>query len=142
MKEIVNKVWIERYKIIRFLFSGAVGAGTNLLILYVLTDLLSIYYVISVIISFILATTVSFVMQKFWTFQDNSKEVIHNQALIFTIVAVINLFINTYIVYAFVEFANLHYLIGQVFASIIVAFESYFVYKIFIFKKDNRIENI
>ncbi len=139
MKEVMNKVWTERYKIIRFLFSGAVGAGTNLLILYVLTDLLNIYYVTSVIISFILATTVSFIMQKFWTFQDTTKEGVHNQALVFTIVAIINLFINTYIVYAFVEFAHFHYLIGQVFASIIVAFESFFVYKIFIFKLSNRI---
>jgi putative flippase GtrA len=134
MKEIVNKVWIERYKIIRFLFSGAIGAGTNLLILYILTDLLHLYYVISVVISFIIATTVSFIMQKFWTFQDNSKEVVHSQALVFTVVAIINLFINTFIVYASVEFMGFHYLIGQVFASIIVAFESFFIYKIFIFK--------
>ena len=135
MTEIINKVWNERYKIIRFLFSGAVGAGTNLLILFVLTHYLGLYYVVSVIISFIIATTVSFIMQKYWTFQDNSKEVIHNQALIFTIVSGINLIINTAIVYSFVEFAHFHYLIGQIFASIIVAFESFFIYKIFIFKK-------
>ncbi len=138
MKEIINKIWNERYKIIRFLFSGAVGAGTNLLILFVLTRYLGLYYVLSVIISFIIATTVSFIMQKYCTFQDKSQEVIHNQALAFTIVAIINLFINTYIVYAFVEFAHFHYLIGQVFASIIVAFESFFVYKIFIFRLYNK----
>lgn len=133
--EIIQKVWNERYKIIRFLFSGAIGAGTNLFLLYIFTEYLDLYYVISVMISFVIATTISFIMQKFWTFKDNSKEVVHTQAIVFTIVSIINLCINTAIVYSIVEFGHLHYLIGQVCASIIVAFESFFIYKYFIFKK-------
>ena len=123
-------------KAFRFLVSGGTAAVTNLGLLYVFTAFLGFWYIFSAIASFIIAFWVSFGMQKYWTFQDMSKDGVHRQMAVYLIVAVVNLCINTGILYLFVEYAHIYYILSQALASVIVAFESYFVYQIFIFKRN------
>jgi putative flippase GtrA len=82
-----------------------------------------------------MALGVSFVLQKFWTFKDTEKEQVHRQALIYTCVSIVNTLLNVGIVYLLVEYAGIHYLLGQFFSSGFIAFESYFIYQHLIFKK-------
>jgi len=82
---------------------------------------------------FVLAVVVSFVFQKFWTFQDHSRDFIHKQAWTYLFVAVTNTIINTIFVYSLVEYAGFHYLWAQFVSNVIIACESFFVYKKFIF---------
>jgi putative flippase GtrA len=60
---------------------------------------------------------------------------VHRQAVIYGLVAIVNTGINVLLVYLLVEYGGLHYLLGQFFSSGFIAFESYFVYQLFIFKK-------
>lgn len=128
----------ERYpshtKILRFLISGGISLGTDLVLLYIFTDILGIWYLASAIAAFILAFGVSFTLHKFWTFGDLSREDIHMQAGIYFLVAVVNLALNTLLVYLFVERAGFHYLIAQITASALIAIESFFVYQRYIFR--------
>jgi dolichol-phosphate mannosyltransferase len=129
------KIWGARHKIFRYLFSGGTATAINFILLYVFTDLVGLYYIFSVILSFIIAVTVSFMLQKFWTFQNASKENMKKQAVVYVIVSFINVIINVAFVYALVEFAGLHYLVAQFVSSIFIATESFFIYQFFIFKK-------
>ena len=128
----------ERYpahaKIGRFLFSGGVSAGVDLILLFIFTDIFGWWYLVSAIFAFLIAFGVSFTLQKFWTFQDHSREGVHAQAGIYFFVAVINLALNTLFVYLFVEYIHLHYLLAQIVASLLIACESFFVYQRFIFR--------
>lgn len=122
-------------RIFRFLVSGGTSTFTNIFLLYLFTDIFGIWYIISAVMAFIAAFIVSFSLQKFWTFNDMSKDGIHRQAIIYFTAALINLFINAGLLYVFVEYLKLHYLIAQVIISVFIAIENYFIYQFVIFKR-------
>lgn len=121
-------------QIFRFLLSGGISFSTDIILLYLFTDIFGVWYLMSAAIAFILAFFVSFTLMKFWTFGDSSRDGMRTQMGAYFLVAVINLVLNTLLVYVFVEMAGLHYLLAQVVASLLIAIESFFVYQRFIFK--------
>lgn len=122
-------------RIIRYIFSGGTAAVVNLGLLYILTDFVGLYYIASGILAFCIAVIVSFFMQKKLTFEDHSTENTHKKFLIYIIVAVINLVVNTSLLYFFTDFVGFHYIISQIISSGLVAVWSYFIYRI-VFKKE------
>src|SRR3989344_8484307 len=84
--------------IIKYIISGGTAAIVDLTILYFL-DSLGMYYLISVNIAFIIAFIVSFSLQKYWTFNDSRGNRTHYQMIIYFVVSVINVFINTIIIH-------------------------------------------
>lgn len=124
-----------RRRALKYLVSGGTAAALNLLLLYFFTDMLGVWYVISAALAFSLAFVVSFICQKFWTFEDHSTEAVHGQAAGYLLVALINLCINTFLIYCLVEFFSINYLIAQIIAGVAIACESFFVYRKFIFSK-------
>ncbi len=134
-KKIYLNIWMKRDRIIRFILSGGTAAFVNLFLLYLLTEWVGLYYLTSVVISFLAAVCVSFILQKFWTFSDVLDPSSNIQISVFFLVSVINACINTWLVYNFVEHLNIYYLIAQFISSGIIAIESYFIYKNYVFKK-------
>ncbi|MSU54982.1 MAG: GtrA family protein [Candidatus Taylorbacteria bacterium] len=149
IKNLENKFWMiletlmpslhafawKRRRVGKYLISGGTAAATNILFLYYFTDVVGFWYIYSAVLSFSIAFSVSFIFQKFWTFEDGSTENIRGQAILYLVVAVTNLCLNTALIYVLVEFFRTHYLIAQIIAGIIVACESFFVYRRFIFKR-------
>lgn len=133
ISDFVRRHYPGHAKVGRYIASGSIAEVVGLLLLYVFTDWLGIWYLVSSIFAFVIAFGVSFAFQKFWTFQDHGKENIHWQWGVYMAVAVVNLGFNTLLIYVFVEFAGLNYLVAQVLSSFLIAFESYFVYQHFIF---------
>ena len=128
--------FLRKYKqIIKYLIAGGTAALVDLALLYFLTDILSIWYLISASLAFIIAFFVSFFLQKFWTFRDSNKEVIYKQMGVYLGVALINLALNAALMYVLVDGFKIWYMCAQFMASGLIAFESYFVYKIFIFNQ-------
>ncbi len=119
----------------KYIISGGSAAVVNLGLLYVFTDLLHIWYLLSAILSFLIAFGISFGLQKFWTFQDMSREGMHKQASIYMLVALINLGFNTLIIYLLVDKLHLWYMLAALIAGGLIALWSFFVYRKFIFKK-------
>ncbi len=122
-------------KIANYIFSGGMGAVTNLGLLYILTEFADIYYVLSGIISFVISIFVSFSLQKRLTFKDDSSEGTHKKFITFAIIAIVNLCINTLLLYLLVEMAGAHYMLAQFISSGLIALWSYFAYKKLVFKE-------
>jgi len=137
IKRVTLAVWGERHKILRYLFSGGIAFGVDFFFLYIFTEWVGLYYLVSVVFAFLIAVVVSFILQKFWTFQNNSKTDLRRQAVTYITVAIINTGLNTLLVYLFVEYVGFHYLAGQFVSSGLIAFESFFVYQLFIFHDRN-----
>ena len=147
IKELENRLWqflrilspaahefaFKRQRVIKYVISGGTAAVVNIGLLYFFTDALGIWYIFSAVLSFIVAFIVSFSFQKFWTFEDRSTDRMHGQAAVYLAVALINLGINTALIYGFVEFLGVYYILAQIMAGVIIAFENFFVYKKFIF---------
>lgn len=122
-------------QIIKFLIAGGMGASVDLFVYFLLTYLVGLWYVASSAISFSVAFWVSFGLQKFWTFRDGDTQRMGKQTALYFFVAIINLGINTLLVYLLVDHAGAHKLLSKIVASAIVAVESFLVYRYVIFAK-------
>ncbi len=137
----------------KYFVSGAAAAFVDLGLLFMLTEYGGLHYLFSVIGAFVVAFVVSFVLQKFWTFRDHSTEGIHGQLAMYLVIALINLGLNTLLVYVFADMVALHmlhfakvtapiYLSAQALASILLAVESFFVSRYIIFRKGNHAQGV
>ncbi len=122
-----------RFRFVRFVISGGFATLANLGVVYLCTDVLGVYYLASSGVAFVASFLVSFMLQKFWTFSNSSLDVVHRQLVISLIVASCNLVINIFLMYCFVEKLGIHYLIGQLMTSALIACETFFLYKHVIF---------
>ncbi len=114
-------------KLFKFLIAGGAGFASNVVILYFLTDVFGVWYLLSSIISFILSVLLSFVLHKFFTFENHSLERVHWQGGAFLIMSLLNLLANTLIMYLGVSVLNCHYLPTQVVASGLIAIWTFFI---------------
>lgn len=133
------------FGLFKYVVSGGSAACVNLGVLYLLTEYGKLHYLQSAVISFICAFFVSFLLQKFWTFRDARKEVIHWQMMGFLGSSLVNLFLNTTIIFILVEYFHVWYLIAAFIAGILLAVASFFVYRHVIFvehKEGSRIHRL
>src|SRR3989344_485755 len=111
----------------RYIISGGTSAVVDLILLYILNSVLGFHYLISAIIAFSTAFFISFILQKFWTFRNHSKEGIHGQAFIYLGSSLFSLGLNTLLMYLFVDYFHIMVLLSQVFAGAIVACFTFFI---------------
>ena len=122
------------YKFVRYVISGGLATLTSLVVAYILTDVLQLWYVISTALGFCIALSISFVLQKFWTFRRTEMERVHVEATQFAMVAIGGLLFNTLFVYVLVEYVHLHYLLAQICSGALIAVANFFCYR-FIFRE-------
>ena len=135
-------IFLLKYKqIIKYLITGGTAASADLVLLYILTDILGVWYLISASLAFAIAFFVSFFLQKFWTFRDGDKEIMYQQMGVYLAVALSNLALNAALMYALVDGFKVWYMLAQIMASGLIACESYFIYKLLIFNKNSKLEN-
>lgn len=124
-------------RVIRFLVSGGTVALIELVLLYLFTDIVGLWYEFSFGIAFVVAFCVSFALQKFWTFEDHDTEDVHKQASLYFFVTIANALINAVALYVLVEYAHLWYLLAQIIINAALATGSFLIYKFIIFKKSD-----
>lgn len=118
----------------RFLLSGTAAALTNVIVLYILTDWLGIWYLASAVLSFLVAVVVGFLLQKFWTFAHRPGGRTHRQFIVYLTWTTTSFFLNLIILYSLVEFIGLHYVLSQLVASALLAVGSLIVYSQLVFR--------
>lgn len=126
-------LFIQKNRIFRFLVSGGLSVLTNLLCLFVFTEYFHVYYLYSAMLSFSAGFLVTFFLQKFWTFRCDDVSKMPKQMGMTFIIALANLLLNTFLVFVFVEIFYAWYIFAQAGASLIISFETYFLYKNVIF---------
>lgn len=118
----------------KFALVGLAGTIINLAILYLLTELFGIYYIVSAIFGFIVAVTSNFILNKIWTFNEDIRENAFSKYGKFFIVSIIGLIVNLIFLYIFTEYFGIYYLISQVLAIGLALFVNFFGNKIWTFK--------
>lgn len=128
--------FVQKYaQFVRFVIAGSTAFAVNIVALYFFTEFLGIYYLFSTILAFFVALTVSFTLQKFWTFQDASRDRLHVQIPVYASMQFMNVTLNVALMYVFVEYLHIWYLFSQVIISLSLALVVFFVNKFYIFKK-------
>lgn len=126
-------------KIQRYLVSGTTGALVHFFVLILLTELFETNVIFATTIAFICASVISFSMQKLWTFQDKGLNIKY-QVSSYLLVGTVNIFLNGSLMHFFVFRLELQYILAQFLTSGLIALESYFLYKHFVFRPSGQRE--
>src|SRR3989338_4767276 len=100
---VVSKLLNRHKPGVKYLFAGGTAAAVNLMLLYVLTDIIGVWYLTSSVVAFIASFITSFVLQKFWTFRDPGLGRIKKQFAIYIVLGAINFFSGPALLYVFVD---------------------------------------
>ncbi|MFH0906093.1 MAG: GtrA family protein [archaeon] len=130
--------YLERFRTIsKYLFISVIATIFDIGLLYILTDIAKIYYIVSATISFVIGTVVCYIGQKIFTFNDynkNKKEIV-KQFSMFVFISIGGLIINLVILKLFVEVFGLWYIYSKLIAIGFGFIWNYFMNKKFTFKK-------
>lgn len=127
---------IFNYRIVRFLFSGGLATATDLVLLFIFVNWYGLNYLPSSVLAFVAGMSVSFLMQKFFTFKDYSRDRIHKQTAFYFGFHILNLCLNTLLMYVCVTLLNVPYLIAQILIAGGLAICNFFTSKHLVFIPD------
>ncbi len=137
----LNKL-LELYKkykeIINYLIFGVLTTVVSIGTYALFTKLFSINYLVSNILSWILAVLFAFITNKLFVFESKSKDKkqVTKEMINFFFFRIISLGTEMIIMYTFVDLLSINDLITKVIAQIIVILSNYIFSKVFVFKKN------
>jgi putative flippase GtrA len=112
---------------------GLISAVIDFGILYLLTDKLGFHYLVSATISFIIAASFNYYLNKTWTFKVGGSLI--KQAGIFLLIAANGVLCNSVILYLLVEYGHWWYIYAKVIATGIVTTINFLGNKYLTFRK-------
>lgn len=121
------------FRITKYLVSGSISAVVNIGSLFILVQVFGVYYLAGSVVAFFFGVVISFVLQKFWTFEDSATEGIYRQFAFFLMVVLPNLALNTLLVYVLVDRFAVWYLLAQIATGIVITVTGYLSYHFFVF---------
>lgn len=119
---------------LRFGFVGAVVASAHLVFVFLLTDVVGVWYIYSTIISYIVATGINFFLQKFYVMRHSEMSGAHIQFVKYVLLALLSLLINTAGMYTLVQFLGVPYFYAQVLVIGFLAVVTFAVSRTYIFR--------
>ena len=131
----IKKLWENKLirQIIRFGIVGGLAFVIDYGVYALLTQVFSVYYILASVISFSLSVIFNYILSITWVFDVNKKQGV-KEFIIFIVLSVIGLLLNSLILYLSVELLHIHNLIGKIIATIIVMIYNFITRKIFIEK--------
>jgi len=119
----------------KFAFVGLIGTFVNIIMLYLLTEGIGVYYMLSAVISFIFAMTSNFILNKIWTFNERIRLGVGKKYIQFSLVSIVALIVNLFFLYLLTEVFGVYYIISQVLAIGITLIINFLGNKIWTFSK-------
>jgi dolichol-phosphate mannosyltransferase len=125
---LVKNSTVKRF--IKFIIVGGIGVIINLLIFHLLIVYLSFWYISSAVVSFFVAVTNNYFLNKKWTFADS----IQASYLKFVFVSLSGLIVNIAILFLLVEYLKINYLYSQLIAIAGAGILNFYQSQRFVFK--------
>ena len=127
-------------KILRFLVAGGSSTAFLFAVLIVLHEWFGLWYLASSAIASALTLILSFLVQKFWAFENKSMDVVRWQACAFLLLAGFNFIANIALMYVLVEYAGIWYVAAQVLTTGSIAVWDFLLYHFIIFPCERKQE--
>lgn len=121
-------------KAVNYGYISIVASALDIALLFVLTEIVGIFYLISVVIAYLSGLLLSFILNKKYNFKDENKQVL-NQFTKFTSVATFGLLVNLSVIFFMVSMMNIHYILAKIFALGVSFTCNFFGHYYFSFKK-------
>ena len=121
-------------QIMKFGVVGVVAFVIDYLVLFVCTEYLGIYYLISSFISFSVSTVFNYIASVRWVFDVNQKKNKKKNFVLFIVFSIIGLGLNQAIMWFGVEVLYIYYMFVKIGATAIVMIFNFITRKIFLEK--------
>lgn len=115
---------IDFWRLFKFAIIGGIGATLNTSLLYVFTESLGLYYLVSSILAVEIAIVFQFTLNDFWTFRDrrsNSIKIFIWRLVKSNVWRTFGMAVNVSILFILTEFFGVYYIVSN-FAGIFCAF--------------------
>jgi len=96
----------------KYCIGGGMAAVVDIILLYIFTEYLGVYYLFSAAISFLCAAIVNYSFNKRFTFQNESKKIVQ-QFFLFLSVVFVGECLNLSIMYFLVTFFDIWYIVAK-----------------------------
>lgn len=127
-------------QVVRYGVSGVMGGLVQVASLYVFVDWLTVWYIYGVALAFLISLVCTFVLQKFWTFQDYSTDTLTRQSFFYVMIAVGTLALNVVLMYVLVDVLHYWYIVAQIIVVGTVGVLSFFMNKALTFKSTPTVD--
>jgi putative flippase GtrA len=125
---------IPAKQFIKFFVVGGFCASLNILIIYILTGIFQLHYLVSIAVQTILVNSIGFYLNKRFTFKQN-KNNLWKGLLKYHTVMLSSLIIVSILMYLLVDIFKIWYLFAFVVVTIIMTIVNFFSHKKWTFKK-------
>lgn len=102
--------------------------------LALLTEIVGLYYLVSAAFSFILGTTVSYLLSIFWVFDRRRYSSPALEYTVFVLVGAVGLGLNEAFLWALTEMLGIYYLVSKIIAASLVFFWNFGARRLILFK--------
>ncbi len=120
-------------QILKFGLVGGMAFVIDYALLYLCTEFLHIHYLLSSIISFTISVIFNYILSIKWVFDVKKKQDVRD-FVIFIILSVIGLVINSLIMYVMVEVFGVYYMLSKIVSTVVVMVYNFITRKIFVEK--------
>jgi putative flippase GtrA len=117
----------------RLLYSVALPAGIIIACVYVFNSIGDLWFIFATIGAFAIGAFAIYLVFKYWIEPTDEEETPRQQMARFMIIFMVNLGINTEIVYFMVTYLGVTVIVAQTVAAVIIAYESYYAYRSLVF---------
>jgi putative flippase GtrA len=123
-----------KIQLFRYILVGGMAFAVDFISLFVLTNYLGIYYLISAAIAFILGLFLNYILSVKWVFIRRSIENRTFEFGVFAFIGIVGLGLNEVFIWFFTQDLQIYYLISKILASIIILFWNFFARKFILFR--------
>jgi len=119
---------------VKYFFASGLALLIDLGLLYILTEFLGIYYILSATISFIAGLFVAYVLSKKFIFAKSSVKDKKIEFFVFAVIGIIGLAVNNLSIWFFTEKLGLYYMYSKFITAAITYLWNFFARKLTLFR--------
>lgn len=117
----------------KYFIASGIAFIVDFSLLWILTDILKLYYILSATISFIIGLLTIYTISTKWVFSERKLENKTKEFIIFSLIGLVGVFINTLGIWLFTEKMHFHYLISKIVVTFFVFMWNFLVRKLVLF---------
>ena len=121
-------------QLIRYTFVGGFAFIVDFSLLWFLTDICDIYYLISATISFFVGLIINFFLSKKWVFNKSKVDNKKLEFLFFALIGVVGLGLNDLFIWILTDYCSIHYLGSKIIVVFLVYLWNFCARKYLLYK--------
>jgi putative flippase GtrA len=118
-----NKLSVQ---ILKYGLVGGVAFALDFSLLFVLTEYLHLYYILSATVAFVAGLLCNYFLSVYWVFNERALSNKYAEFLVFSLIGLVGLLLNDGLIWSLTELGRIHYLASKVLAAVAVFFWNFF----------------